>query len=126
VEDPAVPNQERIIFRPTDRINLVRFAIVVGFRNDNGLITVINDNCFWFDEIEVAPPSWVVIYTKQGQATQGLHAGNPVYFRYWGRKQTIFNILEFIPVLIRVSAVTIGGHLKPVPSYKTLLSQGPA
>ncbi len=70
VEDSGIPNKERIVFRPTEPINLVEFGILIGVRQDNGLIRTIHDNCFMFDEIEVAVPSWVVVYTKKGVPCQ--------------------------------------------------------
>jgi hypothetical protein len=120
VVESGVANKERIVFRPTEPLNLVQFGVLICFRQGNDSVVAVHDNCFMFDQIQIAPPSWVVLYTGTGEPNQSEYDGHPVYYRYWGRPKTIFTVVEIVPVLFRLDAITIGGHLNPTPSIKSL------
>src|SRR5690349_18784566 len=90
--DAGVPNQERLVIRPTERVNLAQFGVVLCVQFSNQPLFVVNDNLFWFSGVEVAPPAWIVLFTCEGAYQIASHpkTGHPVHMFYWERKQTIF------------------------------------
>ena len=120
VDDSGVPGKERIVFRPTEPINLAQCGLLIGWREPTGAITPLNERFFWFGEITVTPPCWIVVYTGKGQFKQTVHekTGHPVYFYYWGNDTTIFNVREAVPVLFKIAGIQIGGHLKQVQTFE--------
>ena len=118
VADPGVSGQERIIFRPTEQINLVQCGLLLGWRGTDGVTTPLDNEFFWFGTVVATPPCWIVVYTGKGQATTGIHNGNPVYFYYWGKSATVFNFSEVIPLVFKFAGVQFGGHLKQLPSFE--------
>jgi|ERR1035437_659135 hypothetical protein len=120
VVDSSVKNQERIIFRPTEPINLSQIGIMIGWKNENGIIIPLNNSFFWFGEIEISPPCWIVIYTGKGtfQMLKHEQTGHPIYVFYWGRDVTIFNLREIVPVVFKMGGVQIGGHLQPPQTWE--------
>jgi hypothetical protein len=118
VSDPGVSGKERIVFRPTEQINLVQCGILLGWRETGGITTPLNNEFFWFGEAIATPPCWIVVYTGKGQYTQGIYNGHPVYFYYWGKDTTVFNVREIIPLVIKFGGVQFGGHLKELPTFE--------
>lgn len=113
VYEAAVPNRERIILRPTDTVNLAQYCILVGYRTPEGQTIPVWDNMFWFGDLNVSPPGWIILLTGEGETKvdQRTANGQPAHIFYWGRKQTIFNRPDFIPVLIQIGSVLIGGQV---------------
>jgi hypothetical protein len=107
--DPGVPGKERIVLRPTEPVNLAQFGIMVGYRPGNGDVIPLRDFFFWFSEIVVPTPSWIVVFTGEGKYEVTKHPTNeqPVYVYYWGRKKTLFHDPQFIPVIFQLSAVLL-------------------
>jgi hypothetical protein len=120
VSDPGVSGQERIIFRPTEQINLAQCGMLLGWRETEGMTVPLNNEFFWFGEVIATPPCWIVVYTGKGNYSQGTHNGQPVYFYYWGKETAIFNCREVIPLVIKFGGVQFGGHLKQLPSFENL------
>jgi len=116
VSDPGIPNRERIIIRPTEPVNLGQFGIFIGHKNINGVVTPWMDNFFWFGELIVEPPSWIIIYTGMGVYQKTLMPGSEqiIHSMHWGRNYTVFNLPSTVPVLFRLDSVLIGQHLYPV------------
>jgi hypothetical protein len=123
VADAGVPGQERVIFRPTEAINLAQCGLLVGWRQENGMTTPLDNYFLWFGNIVVTPPSWIVVYTGKGSNNRGTHNGQPVYYYYWGKDATIFNIREVIPLLFKLAGVQFGGHLKQLPTYEEFMAK---
>jgi hypothetical protein len=121
--DAGTPNHERIVIRPTERINLAQFGIVLGYRSEAGLVAPYKDQFFWFGEQEIAPPSWIVVYTGPGKFRQSIENNfGQVYWYYWGRHQTAFNVPEIVPVLFRMTNILIGSRLMPNDPQKKRLT----
>ncbi|HWW02433.1 MAG TPA: hypothetical protein VNZ64_22235 [Candidatus Acidoferrum sp.] len=123
----GVARHEHIAFRPTEPVNLAQFGILLGFQQENSVVTPIKDNLFWFGELEVSPPCWVVLYTGKGEyhVTHHFQTKHPVHVFYWGRETTLFKAREVVPVLVRMGGVAIGGHLTPPPKFAELLLAAP-
>lgn len=115
--DAGIPNRERIVIRPTEKVNLAQFGIILAFRNPNGMTTPIRDNFFWFGELEISPPSWIVVATSEGKydLLKDPVGGQDIHMFHWGRKTTIFNRPEFAPILIQLSSIVIGNRQISAP-----------
>jgi hypothetical protein len=107
VADRGVPNQERVILRPTEPVDLGRFAVLVGFTQDNGLVLPLWDNMFWFGELTVPTPSWIFLFTGPGQFQFSTIPGSqqPAYSFHWGRRITVFNDPKLVPLIVSIAAV---------------------
>jgi len=110
VADVGVPNQERIVIRPTQSVNLAGFGLYVGQLLPNGMIRPYPDHFLWFGEIFVAPPSWIIIYTGPGnfQQTRLPNAGEEAYVFHWGKNFTLFGVPGIVPALFRFDGILIG------------------
>lgn len=107
IADAGVPNSERLVLRPTEWVNLGRFGVLVGTQRADGVLPWI-DNFFWFGEVEVSPPAWILLYTKPGGYGSGVHTdGAPIHSSFWNRNQTIFNSPEISAVVFEISALQI-------------------
>jgi hypothetical protein len=124
VVDAGIPNKERIAFRPTEPINLATCGILLAVQNEAGGSTPVPNNFFWFGEVEVKPPCWVIVFTGKGHPTrvQDPNTGHPVHIFYWGYESTLFQYREQVPLVFRFAGVTFGTHMKVLPSIKEFLS----
>jgi hypothetical protein len=122
--DGGVPNKERIIIRPTEKIDLGEFCVCAGLRhkdNPNVVIPLL-DNIFWFSNLTIEPPSWIFIYTGKGEFRETTANGTNerALVFHWGREETIFNFLDIVPVIFRQAGILIGPSpdrppLPPIP-----------
>ena len=89
--DRGVPNQERIILRPTELVNLMQFVVTIALREEGGMVRPLNDHIFWFPELIVAPPSWILLYTGPGTPRETIisESNQPAYTLHWGKPNTI-------------------------------------
>jgi hypothetical protein len=116
---PGVANEERIVLRPTQLVNLAEFGILLGQPSPDGMATPYIDNFFWFGEISIAPPSWVFVYTGPGewQNTRVPETGENAYVMHWGKNTTVFGAgANVVPVVVRIGAVLVGGPALPTPA----------
>ncbi len=115
VFDSGVPNRERIILRPTEDVDLTQFGIMLGVRMDGGAVWPIRDQFFWFGNIRVAPPSWIVVVTRAGEFRTTNHpkTGHTIYWMFWGRNEVVFSDGKIVPVVFQIGSVLIGGHVTP-------------
>lgn len=115
VADPGVPNRERIVLRPTQKVNLGHFGLLIASPTDEGGYTPLRDHLLWLDEYRVAPPSWIFVYTGPGSAreTEVEETGEDVLTLHWGKKTTLFGETNLRPVLFRLGSVAVGHYLNP-------------
>ena len=111
VYDRGVPNQERIVMRPQQEINMGRHGFFLGLKQPNGLYLPLYDHMFWFGDGIVQPPSWLFVYTGPGQARQAKTQDTQelAYVLHWGKKMTVLNDERIAPILFRVDAIQIAG-----------------
>jgi len=117
VADPGVPNNERIILRPTEPLNLARFCLVLGVRNPDGSTAPLPDHFLWLGELEVTVPSWIVIFTRAGVnqhrvAFPGLEGTS--YVLHWGKSVTVLGGGGIVPSIFRIGGFLVGNPF-PVP-----------
>jgi hypothetical protein len=133
VEDPGVPNRERITLNILEPVNLGRYWLLIGRRGPEGGVAPLVDSFFWFGEKFVVPPALIHVFTGPGsfKETSGLLAGTSYHF-YWGRKVTVFGAQEstpLVPILVRIGSAVVGTvetastlASKSAGSYPTLSS----
>lgn len=114
VVDRGVPNRERIVLRPTENVNLHAFFLTLAVRAMNGMVQPLQDNVFWFPELVVTPPSWVVVYTGPGtqQKTVMPDSHQLAHTLHWGKMHTVFDHPDIVPVVFALGAI-----LLPAPSH---------
>jgi hypothetical protein len=115
VADPGVPNKERIILRPTERVNLAQFGVLQAVKLRENYLVPLSDNFFWFGDIHVEPPSWIILWTGQGDTNLGEHpqTKQQVLSYFWGKKETMFNGPDVVPIVFQMSSILIGHHQGP-------------
>jgi hypothetical protein len=113
VAHAGVPNEERIVIRPTQMLQLSTFGVAAGlFDPHTGGARPLFDSMFWFPEVVVGPPSWILVYTGLGTPKSvNLANGETVVTLFWQRKVTVFNDPAVVPVLMKVGAAIVGGRL---------------
>jgi hypothetical protein len=124
VVDAGVPNRERICVRPTDSINLAQFGILAGIRAANGAITPSPNLFFWFGDLVVTPPAWLIVFTGKGESPSAplVENGNNVYVFYWNLKNTIFNIPGMSPIVFKMNTILTGYNV-PAGGAKQIANQ---
>lgn len=122
VIDPGVPNRERILIRPTEEINLAQCGIFLGIKGEKDLTTPLNDQFFWFGDLVVSPPSWLVVYTGPGsfEETKLPDSGQTAYSFHWGKERTVFHEPNIVPVVFKMTGVLVGkvSSSSPTPQLK--------
>lgn len=115
IGDPGIANKERIVIRPTEPVNSAAFGLFLGMKLPNDLVVPYQDNFFWFGELIIEPPSWIIVYTGPGdfQKTTFLDSKDTVYIYHWGKKTTVFNRPDIVAFIFKYSAITIGQSLPP-------------
>ena len=110
VADVGIPNQERIIIRPTQAVNLAGFGLYLGQLRPDGMIVPFRDHFFWFGEIVVTAPGWIIVYTGPGefQVSQLPGTKEPAYSFHWGKQTTILGAPNIVPALFRFDGISIG------------------
>jgi hypothetical protein len=116
VADPGIPNRERIVLRPTESLDLAQFGILIAVKNEDGSVIPIFDNFFWFGDLFIDPPCWINVYTGNGEFQKTIlsDSNQPAYSLHWGRKVTVFNSPNIVPVLFRMDGILIGRQLANV------------
>ena len=107
VFDRGVPNQERIVIRANEIIDLGRYGLMLGIRLEQGMARPIRDNLFWFGDALLMKGDWIFVYTGPGEGKDAPvpNSQERIYSIHWGRKETILHHDELVPILFRVDAV---------------------
>jgi hypothetical protein len=115
VADAGVPNSERIIIRPNEAVNLAKFGIMLATLNPDGSVTPMIDSFFWFGEVIVNIPSWIIVYTGPGQyqVSSMPNTQHTAYSFHWGRKTTIFFDPTIVPVVFSMDGILVGNLIPP-------------
>jgi len=113
VYDRGVPNAERIVFRALQPIELGRYIVASGVRQPGGVVRLLYDNVYWAPEVIIEPPAWVFLYTAPGKPTITVETITqaPVHALYWGKKETIFDLPEVVPTILRLDGVYIAPEI---------------
>jgi len=106
VFDRGIPNQERIVLKTQNYLNLAPYGLLLTSLQVNGMATPIPDQFFWFGETILDPHTWVYVYTGIGvhRMTKTLVTNEPAYVAHWNRSGVIFSQDFLQPTLIRIDA----------------------
>src|SRR5437868_6564731 len=106
VSNAGVPNQECIVLRPQERVNLAEYFICLGHISQDGTVVPVRDYFFFFGDRWVEPPSWVMLFTGPGEVIETVirETKQKAYIFHWSKKHTIFHSPEFVPVLFHVDS----------------------
>jgi len=120
VYERGVPNRERLVFQPTQTIDIGQFGILLGVTGSPGMAFPIRDNFFWFGNGVVSSGDWVLVYTCAGKPTGSIipNTNSKVYTVFWGRPTVIFSDPSIVPVLFRMDAVSVGENQLLLSSQK--------
>ena len=114
VADPGVPNFERIVLRPTEEVNLAQFGVLLGLPEADGSATPLRDQFFWFGDLVVRPPAWILLYTGAGEFTTSYVAPDnvPAYSFHWGKPTVVFGAgSPLVPMVFGMGGVHVGHTL---------------
>lgn len=109
IYDAGVPNMERIVLQVNLAIDLGLYGLMVGVRGSEGVAYPVRDNLLWFGNGWVSKGDWIFIYTGPGEGrTTNLPSTDERLFSiHWGKKQTIFQNHDLVPILFRMDGVQI-------------------
>ena len=115
----GVPNQERIVIRANDIVNMGQFALLLGVRQQLATAAPIRDNFYWFGDGVVSRGDWIFVYTGPGEGRMNELPGTTekLYTVHWGRTQTVLHSVEVVPVLIRIDAVQVPTEQHTLPGH---------
>ena len=118
----GVPNEERIVIRFNEAVNLGRYGIMLGVRAIAGSAFPIRDNLLWFGDAYFLPGDWLFVYTGPGKpkASDLPNTHHRLVSIHWGRDRTVLHDENIVPILFRVDAVQIPG------AQRALLEEGEA
>ena len=117
VLDAGVPNLERVVLRARSRISLAGFGLTVGIANPQGGAYPLHDSVFWFPDIIVEPPAWVIVYTGAGKTQQSqMPGGDPALTFHWHRPTVVFVDPSLVAAVFWAEDVEIGKQWTPKPT----------
>ncbi len=117
VYDRGVPNLERIVLMTYEQLNIGQYGLMLGIRQQGRQVLPIGDNLYWFGDGVVSKGDWVNIYTGPGEhrAADVPNSTQKIYTVHWGRRETILNSPEVVPILFRVNAVDVHFDMHALP-----------
>jgi hypothetical protein len=113
VVNAGVPNRERVYLRTTTEVELGQFLLMTGWRAEDDAARPLDD-FFWLSRaMKIAAHYWVIVYTGPGEQKMTKISGTeePCLVLHWGKKTTLFNIPQIVPVLMRIGGISVGSHL---------------
>ena len=117
VFDRGVPNLERVAIFVKEPVDLGRYGIMVGIKENRGSALPIRDHLFWFGDGLVQAGDWIYIYTGAGEGRVSTIPGSSssIYAVHWGKNITLFHAPELVPILFRVDAVFVPQERMQLP-----------
>jgi hypothetical protein len=113
----GVGNEERIVFRATEMVQMGQYGLMIGVRLGQGFASPVRDNFLWFGDAILNKGDWVFVYTGPGNArvTNLPNSQEKLYSIHWGRERTFLASPELVPVLFRVDAVQVAENVLTLP-----------
>lgn len=120
VYDRGVPNNERVVIRVAEHVDMASYALVTGTHSlsGNGGVIPLANNFFWFGNGVLKPGDWIFVYSSPGAARVVDHEGtdDKMYVLHWGKTQTIFHVPTIVPILFRMDAFASTPVIPPPPA----------
>src|ERR1043166_2954424 len=79
----------------------------------DGAVVPVPDAFFWFGNVIVSPPSWLIVHTGRGAYKRGIdpEGQEEVPHFFWGRWFTMFNNGALAPLVFRIGSLVVGQQL---------------
>ncbi|MHC8330224.1 hypothetical protein [Pseudomonas sp. LB1P83] len=124
VQNPGIPNQERIAIYVHKFCNLAEYCLILTLPTPEGGSVPVKDHMLWFGQGMVQPGDWIFVYTAVGSTTilpnpaPQLPGAVPRRFinLHWGKNHTIFQNRALSPMLIEIGGTGI--LIPPAPAYQ--------
>jgi len=113
----GVPNEERIVLRANEPIQIGQYGLMIGVRLGQGFASPVRDNLLWFGDGTLNGGDWVFVYTGPGiaRATNLPNSREKLYSIHWGKQTTCLANAELVPILFRVDAVQVVDSVLSLP-----------
>lgn len=125
VQNRGVANQECIVLRVEQHVNMGQFGLMLGrYQTGNSAVPYF-DNLFWFGDALLKPGDWLFVYTGSGTAnkTPAANGVNEIFNLFWGKQSTLFAESIIAPILFRVDAVDVLAPPSNQPQHNQLQNQ---
>jgi len=121
VFDRGIPNQERIVVKANEKVNMGQYGVMLGVKGANGTAFPISDNLYWFGDGYVFKGDWVFLYTGPGKpkTSELPNTKDKLYTIHWGRNVTVLGDENVVPILFRVDAVHVPSSIRSLPAEST-------
>ena len=105
----GVPNEERIIIRANQTVQMGQYGLMIGVKLGQGFASPVRDNLLWFGDGIISKGDWIFVYTGPGnpRVTNLPNSPEKLYSIHWGRKTTFLASNDLVPILFRVDAVQL-------------------
>jgi hypothetical protein len=103
--EPGFYADERIVLRPSARINLMEYVLLpmksVGRPND---AEDLNTDVYWFPDKEVQAGDYVLLYSKSGTDHSFTNSnGHEVHVFYWNKERAVWRNGADVVAVLRVT-----------------------
>lgn len=118
VFDRGVANQERIMIRVNETVNMGQYGLLLGLRSEGAAAIPINDCFYWFGEGLVHSGEFIFVYTGPGEPVDSILPDNKTktYSLHWGRDTTVLQNIEVVPILFQTDAVFVFQNQPQLPA----------
>jgi len=108
VADRGIPNQERVVIRINQDVDLAQFQMFLVVYQE-GVSTPVNDYSFWLTDVSVKSGMYIFLYTGVGEVkfTTVQGTNEPAYVLHWGQPQAILTDPKFRPAIVRLSGLEV-------------------
>lgn len=112
VWERGVPNKERIAIKAKQSVDLSNYLLFLGVPLSDQTAFPLTTDIFWFGKEIVDSGTWVILYTGPGDRkyTKMESIGEPALVLHWGKKTTILNSENIVPVMVSLEGVLVGPH----------------
>ena len=105
VAEPGFYVEERVVLRPSVRVNLMDYMVVpMKCGPDPANAEDLNSEVYWFPDKVVEAGDFVLLYTKSGSDYTFTESnGREVHVLYWGRERAVWKDSASVVAILRVS-----------------------
>ncbi|HTS18343.1 MAG TPA: hypothetical protein VMP11_12270 [Verrucomicrobiae bacterium] len=95
-------------------------------RIDQELVRPLQGHFYHLPDDVVAPPAWVVIFTRAGENFSQVNqqSGNTEQYYFLGEKKTLFHDPQVVPVVIRLEHILIGAQIRETQASMKRIGSG--
>ena len=115
VAEPGYLGDERVVLRPSIRLNLMDYILLpMKGTPTPGDAEDLNLDVFWFPFKEVEADDFVLLYSKAGEDHSFTDPkGNEVHVLYWNREKAVWRDHASVVAIVKISDWAFHGIEKP-------------